>query len=78
MAVKIRLMRLGKKRQPQYRIVVIDSKKPRNSTYLEKIGYYDPNQLKDTITLNKERFTFWQKQGAQPSRGLARLLKFLN
>lgn len=75
MAVKIRLMRFGKKRQPQYRIVVIDSKKPRNSTYLEGVGTYDPSQTKGKIILNKERFLFWRNQGAQPSRGLERLLK---
>ena len=78
MAVKIRLMRFGKKRQPQYRIVVMDSKKPRNSTYLEKLGSYDPNQPKETISLDKERYTYWRKQGAQPSRGLERLLKSVN
>ncbi len=77
MAVKIRLMRFGKKKQPQYRVVVMDSKRPRNSIYLEKLGSYDPS-LENAVSLDKNRFTYWLKQGAQPSRGLKRLLKSVN
>lgn len=68
-------MRFGKKGQPEYRIVVMDSKKPRNSTYLEKLGSYHPNLDKNKLVFNKDRYHFWQKQGALPSKGLARLLK---
>lgn len=75
MAVKIRLMRFGKKRQPQYRVVVLDSRKPRNSTYLEKIGHYNPAVEDKKIVLDQERFSFWQKRGAVTSKGLLRLLK---
>jgi len=75
MAVKIRLMRFGKKKQPLYRIVVIDSRRSRNSEYLERIGHYNPSLVKNKLVLDKQRLQFWQERGAQPSKGLLRLLK---
>ncbi|OGK66298.1 30S ribosomal protein S16 [Candidatus Roizmanbacteria bacterium RIFOXYB2_FULL_41_10] len=75
MAVKIRLMRLGKKNKPFYRIVVIDSKSPRNSTYLENLGNYDPNLDKDKVKIDSERVKFWKERGAVVSKGLLRILK---
>lgn len=68
-------MRMGKKRHPIYRIIVIDEQKKQISRYLEKLGNYDPALDKGKITLNSERFDFWKKQGAQLSKGLAKLLK---
>ena len=75
MSAKIRLMRLGKKGHPIYRIIVIDERKKQISRYLEKLGNYDPNLATDKITLNRERLNFWQAQGAQLSKGVVKLLK---
>lgn len=74
MTVKIRLVRMGKNKQPHYRIVVIDSHKKQRSKYLEKLGNYNPNLQTETITINKERLDFWETRGAQLSKGLAKLL----
>lgn len=71
-------MRLGKKKQPHYRIVAIESRRSRNSVYLEKIGTYDPALNKNAVSVNVDRLSFWKKQGAQLSQGLKRLLKNLN
>jgi ribosomal protein S16 len=65
--VRIRLRRMGKKKQPVYRIVVADSHKPRDGRYIESLGYYDPMTEPSTIELNGERALYWLGQGAQPS-----------
>jgi small subunit ribosomal protein S16 len=75
MSAKIRLMRMGKKGHPIYRIIVIDEQKKQISRYLEKLGNYDPALTEKKITLDQSRFDFWKKQGAQLSKGLAKLLK---
>jgi small subunit ribosomal protein S16 len=76
MAVAIRLMRFGKKKQPYYRIVALDKTKKRDGSYIEKVGLYQP-LIKDevTIRINKERYDYWVSKGAQLSEGLTRLLK---
>ena len=75
MAATLRLMRFGKKQKPFYRVVVLDKRKKRNTKYIESIGIYDPmtNPLK--LEINKERFEYWQKNGAEISDGLIKLLK---
>lgn len=75
MAVKIRLKRVGAKKEPFYRIVVADSKLPRNGRFIEEIGYYDPTTDPVTIKINEEKATEWMKKGAQPSDTMKRLFK---
>ena len=68
-------MRLGKKNHPVYRIIVIDERKKQISRYIEKLGNYDPSQIKDKLSLDQDRFEYWKKQGAQLSKGLLKLIK---
>ncbi|MBM3742758.1 MAG: 30S ribosomal protein S16 [Actinobacteria bacterium] len=75
MAVKIRLVRLGKIRTPHYRIVVADSRKARNGLKIEEIGRYSPASDPSLIQVNSERAQHWLKQGAQPTEAVAALLK---
>lgn len=75
MAVTLRLMRFGKRKQPYYRIVALDRTKKRDGAYIEKVGIYHPLNTEKTITISKDKFESWQKKGAQLSEGLARLLK---
>jgi len=65
--VRIRLSRVGSKRQPSYRIVAIDKEAPRDSEALEILGIYNPRTKPATITLKEERIYEWMKNGAQPS-----------
>ena len=77
MAVKIRLMRVGKKKQPSYRVVVTDSRSPRDGRFIEKLGTYNPllpREHETRITLDKERIAHWLKVGAQPSDRVAKFL----
>ena len=73
--VKIRLRRMGKKKQPVYRIVVADSHMPRDGRYIEALGFYNPLTEPSTIELNGERALYWLTQGAQPSRQVQNLMK---
>ncbi len=75
MAVKIRLKRLGKIRVPQYRIVVVDSRKKRDGRVLEEIGKYHPKEDPSYIDVVSERAQYWLGVGAQPSEAVAVLLK---
>jgi small subunit ribosomal protein S16 len=78
MAVSIRLSRGGSKKRPYYRIVVADSRSPRDGSFIEKVGTYNPMLAKDDaarVTLNAERLTHWLSVGAQPSD---RVLRFLD
>jgi len=78
MSLKIRLARAGAKKRPYYRIVVADSKSPRDGRYIEKIGTYDPLLQKDNgerVRLDKERAQHWLSHGAQPTD---RVLRFLD
>lgn len=74
MAVKIRLMRMGKKKQPTYRVVVADSRSPRNGRYIEIIGTYGPREEPSAVTLDDERALAWLRQGAQPTDQVRRIL----
>jgi small subunit ribosomal protein S16 len=75
LAVKIRLVRLGKIRTPHYRIVVADSRKARNGLKIEEIGRYSPASDPSLIQVDSDRAQHWLKQGAQPTEAVAALLK---
>ena len=75
MAVKIRLMRVGKKKQPTYRVVVADSRSPRDGRFIEIIGQYAPRQDPSVVTVNNERALHWLNQGAQPTETAAKVLE---
>ena len=75
MAVALRLMRLGKKHQPFYRIIAIDKRKKRNSRYIEEVGYYNPLSAPAIIEINWKKFDDWKLKGAIISEGLHKLLK---
>lgn len=67
MAVKIRMTRIGAKRKPFYRIVVADSRMPRDGRYIEQLGYYDPLANPKKLKLDEEKALDWLQKGAQPS-----------
>lgn len=75
MAVKIRLTRRGKKRQPTYRVVVADSRAPRDGRFIEQIGRYDPRQEPSLVEIDTERAAYWLANGAQPSDQVRKLLE---
>ena len=75
MAVKIRLRRMGQKRNPFYRIVVADSRSPRDGKCIEEIGTYDPNQEPSAYHVNEELAKKWLTNGAQPTETVARIFK---
>ncbi len=75
MPVKIRLTRVGKKKQPSYRVVVMDSRKPRDGKYIEQIGRYDARQEPSLIEINNERALDWLHKGAQPTERARKLLE---
>ncbi|RUM35869.1 MAG: 30S ribosomal protein S16 [Desulfobulbus sp.] len=75
MAVRIRLTRKGRKKQPFYRIVVADSHAPRDGKFLDIIGTYDPLQDPVVITLDNEKLAKWMEQGALPSTTVSSLIK---
>ena len=79
MAVKLRLMRMGKKNRPYYRVCAFDSRKPRGGQYIESIGHYDPliEDDKKKITISKERAAYWLSVGAQPTETVFSFLKQL-
>ncbi len=74
MAVRLRLKRTGKKKQPSYRVVAVDSRKPRDGRVLEIIGTYDPRQEPSAISIVNERAVHWLSHGAQPSDTVSKLL----
>ena len=78
MAVKIRLTRIGKKRQPSYRVVVADSRGPRDGRYIEQIGRYDPRQEPSLVEIDSERAAYWLARGAQPSPQAKKLIAIAN
>lgn len=75
MAVKIRLTRLGKKKQPVYRVVVMDSRKARDGKYIEQIGRYAPLDNPSLIEIDNEKALKWLKEGAQPTDRVRKLLE---
>ena len=75
MAVVIRLKRTGTKKRPTYRIVVTDSKNPRDGRFIEEIGTYSPRNNPPSVTVKKDRAEYWVGVGAQPSSTVKSLLK---
>ncbi|MFE9788159.1 30S ribosomal protein S16 [Nocardia salmonicida] len=75
MAVKIRLTRLGKIRNPQYRVVVADSRTRRDGRAIESIGLYHPKEEPSLIQIDAERVAYWLSVGAQPTESVQRLLE---
>lgn len=73
--VRIRLRRVGAKKQPSYRIVVADKDAPRDGRFIENIGHYNPRTEPETVELDADRALYWLSVGAQPSEAVARLLK---
>jgi small subunit ribosomal protein S16 len=74
MAVKIRLMRMGKKKQPTYRVVVADGRSPRDGRFIEIIGKYGPREDPTLIDINGDKALGWLRKGAQPTEQVQRLL----
>ena len=75
--VKIRLQRVGRKKKPAYRVVVTDSRAPRDGAFIEIIGHYNPVTEPATVVIDEEKALKWLRQGAQPTRTVASLLKKL-
>jgi small subunit ribosomal protein S16 len=75
MAVKIRLTRVGSKKNPIYRVVVADSRSPRDGRFIEIVGRYNPQTHPSTIELDEAKINEWLAKGAQPSEPVARLIK---
>ena len=74
MSVRIRLRRVGAKKQPSYRVVVADSRAPRDGRFIDVIGFYNPRTRPTTITINEEKARKWLSQGALPTESVASLL----
>lgn len=75
MAVKMRLKRMGQKKAPFYRIIVADSRSPRDGRFIEEIGLYDPTKEPASIKVNEELAKKWLANGAQPTETVSKLLK---
>lgn len=75
MAVKIRLRRIGAKKAPFYRVVVADSRYPRDGRFIEEIGYYDPTKEPAIVNIDAEKAKKWISNGAQPTDTVKALLK---
>jgi small subunit ribosomal protein S16 len=74
-AVKIRLMRVGKKKQPTYRVVVADSRNQRDGRFIEILGHYEPRHDPSSINLDADRAVHWLRHGAQPTETVAKILE---
>lgn len=75
MAVALKLYRVGKRNQPSYRIVAVNKRYKANGKYIEEVGLYNPLTDPATLKINRERFNYWVKVGAQITDGLQKLLK---
>ena len=78
MAVKIRLRRMGQKKAPFYRIIVADSRSPRDGRFIDEIGTYDPNVEPAAVNIDAEAAKKWIANGAKPTEVVAKLLKVAN
>jgi small subunit ribosomal protein S16 len=75
MATRIRLTRIGSKKNPIYRVVVADARSPRDGRFIEIVGHYNPQTDPSTIEFDEEKVRDWMSKGAQPSEPVKRLLK---
>ena len=78
MAVRMRLTRVGSKKNPIYRVVVADQRSPRDGRFIEIVGRYNPQTDPSTIDLDEDKVRDWLGKGAQPSNAVSRLLKIKN
>ena len=75
MAVRLRLMRMGKKKQPTYRVVAADQRSPRDGRFIEIVGTYNPRREPSEIKIDNAKAVGWLRQGAQPSERVRKLLQ---
>lgn len=75
MAVKLRLMRMGKTKQPTYRVVAADSRSPRDGRFIEIVGTYEPRQEPSRIVIDNEKALAWLRKGAQPTDRVQKILE---
>jgi small subunit ribosomal protein S16 len=73
--VKLRLMRMGKKKQPTYRVVAADARSPRNGRFIEIVGTYEPRREPSAIQIDNDKAVAWLRKGAQPTERVEKLLK---
>lgn len=73
--VKLRLMRMGKTKQPTYRVVAADARSPRNGRFIEIVGHYNPRTEPSEITIDNDKAVAWLQKGAQPTEVVEKLLK---
>jgi len=73
--VKLRLMRMGKKKQPTYRIVAADARSPRDGRFIEIVGTYEPRREPSVVSIDNEKAVKWLADGAQPTERVEKLLK---
>ncbi len=73
--LRIRLARTGAKKQPSYRVVVIDRERSRDGRFVEMVGHYNPRRKPAEVVINRERVDYWIHQGARPSETVRSLLK---
>ncbi|HEY6532345.1 MAG TPA: 30S ribosomal protein S16 [Acidimicrobiales bacterium] len=73
--VKLRLMRMGKTKQPTYRVVAADSRSPRNGRFIEIVGHYNPRTEPSSVTIDNDKAVAWLQKGAQPTEAVEKLLK---
>jgi small subunit ribosomal protein S16 len=74
-AVRLRLMRMGKKKQPTYRVVAADARSPRDGRFIEIVGTYEPRREPSVIKIDNEKAVKWLRNGAQPTETVEKLLK---
>ena len=75
MAVKLRLVRMGKPKQPTYRVVAADTRSPRDGRFIESIGFYQPRSEPSVVKIDNEKAKAWLAKGAQPTETVAKLLR---
>jgi len=75
MAVKLRLTRIGKTKQPQYRLIAADARSPRDGRFIEIIGHYNPRHEPSELTVDNEKAVKWLSEGAQPTERVKKLLE---
>ncbi|MEQ8716234.1 MAG: 30S ribosomal protein S16 [Acidimicrobiales bacterium] len=75
MAVKLRLMRMGKKKQPTYRVVAADARSPRDGRFIEIVGFYDPRRDPSVVKIDNDKALRWLRDGAKPTERVEKLLK---
>ncbi len=73
--LRMRLTRVGKKKQPSYRIVIMDSRSPRDGAYLDRVGFYNPRTDPPTVELDTEKASVWIQRGVQPSDPVRAMLQ---